>query len=756
MRKVLLFLRTRRFPLAVTLLLVLFVTLVWTAAPKKSETMDEGLFIAGGAVQVKHRDPNIDLSHPPLLRWVAGTSVATLGRAELPPNPPLVKSTPKPLRTEKLQSTFNWAVQFFYHPKNDHDRVLFWGRFPFALFGVLAGLLLALELRRRYGDLPALAALAVFAFLPEVLAHAQWAHSDLAAACGTLAVALMLAHTLEHPGRRADLLLGLVLGLLVMVKLTGLIFVPLVAVMLVLFPGTPEGRGRLWWTATRLGCVLGVLYLVIVICYLPDPRLLPPHRFVAAEQGGFLATLLTWMPLPDTFVRGVVYTGHLADHGQVAYLHGETRTDGWWYYFPLAMVLKYPTPLLLAGLAGLVAVIRSRKIALSRKLTWTLFPLLLLATAMFGRINIGVRSMLPLAPFIVLWAAVGLAEYRHRIFRVALPLLLLLSVYAGARSYPHFLGYFNPLFGGPPAAHDWLVDSNIDWGQDLPALAKTMKRRRIKHIRLHYFGAARPSHYGIEARNPLVKRPGWYAISRTLLSGMWPPGDPHAWLRKLEPVELVGSSIALFRVRPRDLPRTQLAPGARHPSPGTSAGKKGRTVAQRNVNRMALGLHLLHKRRRFRPAIGAFLAVLASNPHHYGALFQLAKALDAEKRGASALAVWTQVLTLANAGKDRFTAKVAQSRVKALSVEHRAMAPDMKLGLKLHYQDRKYLVACVVYALFLRSWPQHYGARFQLAKAADLARFPTVAAAARRHLRAARKRPRRGKPRRRIPPHRKQ
>ncbi len=734
MRKALNFLWAHRFPVALTLLLVLFVTLVWTAAARKSETMDEGLFIAGGAAQVQHRNPNIDLSHPPLLRWVAGTSASTLGRAELPPKPPMVTRTPKSLRTDKLQSTFNWAQRLLYHPKNDHDRVLFWGRFPFAFFGVLAGLLLGLELRKRYGDLPALAAVAVFAFLPEVLAHAQWAHSDLAAACGTLALALMLAHALEHPGRRVDLLLGLVLGLLVMVKLTGLMFVPLVVLLMALFPGTPKGRGRLWWTTTRLACVLGVLYVVIVVSYLPDPRLLPPHRFVAAEQSGFLATLLTWLPLPDTFIRGVVYTRHLADHGQIAYLHGETRTGGWWYYFPLAMILKYPTPLLLAAVAGLVAVIRSRRVALSRKLAWTLFPLLLLGAAMFQRINIGVRSMLPLAPFIVLWAVVGLAEYRHRIFQVALPLALLLSIAAGLGSYPYFLGYFNPLFGGPAAADRWLVDSNNDWGQDLPALARTIKRRRIQHLRLHYFGAAIPSHYGIRGHNPLVRRPGWYAISRTYLSGMWPRNDPHAWLRKLKPVELVGSSIVLFRVRPRDVPEGEPAPGRQRPRPRLAPGRKGQTMAQRNVQRMALGLYLLNKRRNYRPAIGAFLTVLAANPRHYGAMFQLAKGLEAHKRGDLALAVWTQVLALAKGAKDHRSMKYAQSRIEELSKKHSAVDPNMKLGLKLHYQDRKYLDACVAYALVLLSSPLHVGARFQLAKAAELARFPTVASAARRRL----------------------
>ena len=114
--------------------------------------------------------------------------------------------------------------------------------------------------------------------------------------------------------------------------------------------------------------------------------------------------------------------------------------------------------------------------------------------------------------------------------------------------YPNFLTYFTPVLGGTPAAARWLVDSNLDWGQDLPALKQALDRRGIQEVRLGYFGAGRPSHWGIRGLPAGGREPGWYAISRSFLSGMWPPGDPYAWLRAREPVELVGGSIALFRV----------------------------------------------------------------------------------------------------------------------------------------------------------------------------------------------------------------
>src|SRR5438105_3270171 len=38
--------------------------------------------------------------------------------------------------------------------------------------------------------------------------------------------------------------------------------------------------------------------------------------------------------------------------GQLAYLHGQARGDGWWYCHPLAVLLRYPAPALLLANVG--------------------------------------------------------------------------------------------------------------------------------------------------------------------------------------------------------------------------------------------------------------------------------------------------------------------------------------------------------------------------------------------------------------------
>jgi hypothetical protein len=107
-----------------------------------------------------------------------------------------------------------------------------------------------------------------------------------------------------------------------------------------------------------------------------------------------------------------------------------------------------------------------------------------------------------------------------------------------ALATPRYLSYFNVAAGGPRGGAKHLVDSNIDWGQDLPRLKRWMDARRVKDIDLAYFGTADPHAYGIEFRKvalymdffpdlPVVgPQPGRYlAASVTFLEGIYLDAD---------------------------------------------------------------------------------------------------------------------------------------------------------------------------------------------------------------------------------------
>jgi len=649
----------RRSSLVALGILALFVTLVLTAGARKCEIIDEGLFIGGGAAQVGFANVNIDLSHPPLLRWLAGVPVTLFGGVHLPSHPPFVPVRAVELNSDKLQATFDWARDLLYLPGNSHDRILLCGRLPFALLGAAAGWLVFSIARRHWGDRLALAALGLFCFTPEVLAHAEWAHSDLASALTVLLVALALARVLEAVGWRRDVLLGGALGVALLVKLTAVLLLPLGAILVLALAPAPPDRPRARHACLRLGIAAAVAYVLLLVGYVPRPRILVPHEFLATDLALVLhtapdsaatraaAAALRHLPLPDTLLKGVVYTSLLGKRGQIAYFHGHTSTTGWCYYFPLAVALKYPTPLLVLALAGLWRFARDRELSCGRRLAFTLVPLWLFACAMAQSINIGVRSVLFIAPFLALWAASALAAMRGRGVLVLGSALVALSLVSGLAAWPDLLAYFNPLFGGTRAADRWLVDSNLDWGQDLPALARTLERRAIREVRLAYFGAAQPDHWGIRSLPAAAIGPGWYAISRTYLAGLWPPGKPYAWLAAIPPAELVGGSIALI-----------------HADPDAAAAAL-RTASAEQI--MATALDARFQRHDLGTAIGLLRRVLAADPGHYGAQFQLAAALDAAGEAGAALTAWRAFLPSAESAHDLASAQTARARIAALS-----------------------------------------------------------------------------------------
>jgi len=634
---------TRLHQTAVAALLSLFLVLVWGAAAQKSETMDEGLFVGCGAAQVRTLDPNIDLTHPPLLRWLAGLPAVLLGRARVPEPVPQIPLGAMDLRRYQVQEEFDYAQRLLYDAGHDHRRVLLWGRLPFAILGALCAWMVWRE-AKRLGPWPALSAAAAVLFTPEMLAHSGWAHSDVASALATLLVALTLAKAIERGTPEADRALGLALGLAATVKLTGFLQWPAALLVLAALGG---GVGRVLRGA---GTVLGIGWVVLLVAYMPDPRVIGPHEFSAGDLDalGLLGVepLLRWAPLPDTMLKGVVHALLLGEQGQAAFFHGQVSAEGWWYYFPVAIFLKYPTGLLVLALLGVLAMWKSAQLSRARRVALTVPPLVVLLAAMSQSINIGVRSVLPILPFFALWSAEAAAAVRSRRAHAAVAVLLGSTIFSGVAAYPDFLTYFNPLLGGTRAADRWLVDSNLDWGQDLPALRSEMQRRGIGQLRLAYFGAGLPARHGIEALPAGEFAEGWYAVSRSFLSGWWPRGDPYAWLRDLEPVTLIGGSIALFDVREADV---------------EAAWRRGGSAAVG----MALGLIRLNRD----PAGAArvFAGVLGQRPGHHGALFQRAAALEAAGSVSEALAAWRAFLAAAEGARDETGSAHARARIQALS-----------------------------------------------------------------------------------------
>ena len=252
---------------------------------------------------------------------------------------------------------------------------------------------------------------------------------------------------------------------------------------------------------------------------------------------------------------------------------GEASAEGWPAYFPVALGVKTPLPTLLFALSGLV-ILLVRGQWRRQVMLWAL-PLVFLAMGLSGILTIGYRHMLPAIPFLLMWAGNTMTwtlslTARKRTAGLAVQGLLVAWLVVGTlRIYPHYESFFNEIAGDWTNWSNILVDSNLDWGQDLPALRDVMDERGIKRVNLAYFGKAVPEQYGVRysplpsylrfvegielsAYNPYSPEPGWYAVSATSLRlGLMQPEsvDLYAFFRDLEPDARAGYSIYLYNVQ---------------------------------------------------------------------------------------------------------------------------------------------------------------------------------------------------------------
>jgi len=533
--------------LVVALVLTLAGQLAWGIV-SDGLTNDEVLYVSAGYRQLALGDFRLSPAHPPL-----APSLAALGLLGLHPRvPPLERGEP----------ILEWCRQFV-HVQNEAGPLLRRARVPVAILTLLLSLLLWGWARALAGPQAGLAALCLAAFHPSLVAHGHLATTDAPATAFTVLAAWAFWYWLRAPGTGRALLVAAALGLAAATRVTSFVVVPVALVVLLgawRDRARPPGLGR-----SSLALLLALALVVPAVLWAayglhdtPWPEDLMQRPRVGGGGAAFLDAVDATRVVPVAYTAGLRFQIEHGREGHVGYLLGERRRTGWWSYGLVAFGVKN-TPGFLLALAGAAWVIaRGRKpeepslraaLGLSIGLALTVF----LAVSL-GRIQIGERYLLPAYPFLILLVAVAVpAIWARRLGKAAL--LLLALAHAGptlAATPGGALSYFNVLAGGRDGGHRVLLDSNLDWGQDLPRLAAWMRREGVGHVQLAYQGSDDPARLGIDredlpgehlypARPPAVPFSGVVVVSPNLLQGLVPRlGDPYAPLRQRQPDDRAG------------------------------------------------------------------------------------------------------------------------------------------------------------------------------------------------------------------------
>jgi len=564
---------------AMLMLLVMF-TVSLVVSKNDSGIVDEIAHIPAGYGYLEKQDMRLNPEHPPLSKAFAAL----------------------PLTFVKLNNFFDdwswkdanqWEAgwQFLYRAGNSADFILFWSRIPMILLTLLVGWLVFIWAKKLYGTRTSLFVLFLYILSPNILAHGHWVTTDIAATLAFLAGIFFYDRYLRHATRKNLVIAGLIFGVAQLLKYSAFLLIPMMGVYLIFWVILMRKDQKFWaffgkqmWALIQIVVIGFVLvWLVYLAFYWRTPLDVEKHlidvSLPTVGQAPFNHFLKTLAGIPVVSAFGHYLLGFImvfahAEGGHTAFLLGKFSQMGFKLYFPLAFLFKESLPvliLLFASFAGIIIGLIKRKSSLispdeRREDAWNLvlflvMPIIYFAVSINGNLNIGIRHLIPTLPFLYLLIGrfvrpVLISKISWRTFAVSgLSVWLLLET---AFTYPHYMGYFNEIrlvLG--LKKHQILVDSNLDWGQDLKRLAEYTKENHISEIKVDYFGGGVPTYYipgAVEWHSKFGETKGWLAVSATFyqMSKYFGPKEnqpDYSYLDNIKPTAVIGDSILVYDLK---------------------------------------------------------------------------------------------------------------------------------------------------------------------------------------------------------------
>ena len=586
----------KRIPVAlVSILLATMFVVEFTTARQESQIIDEAVHMAAGVMYWRTGDFRLNPEHPPLIKLIATLPLSLL---------PVKTFTDHP--TWISWNEWEYADYFLYHNTFSVQTMLMLARIPIMLLSIVLGWWIFRASAGLFGQWGGAFSVALYTLDPNIIAHSRYITTDLGfSACAFVSI-YRLVRLLQEPTKRNGIWFGAAYLAMALSKFSSIPFTLIIIAVLILVKILHRNHLALQWRVVRKWLFVAVPAMALITWSMygfdfrspsedprinqlysqrdtllqeKDPQSLPPlERFVVTKLGdkgqrlGQMLEDASHLRIPGyTFFRGAfAVIGHSIG-GQGAYLLGRSGDRGWWYYFPVAILTKTPLPTLLTALFvitfGCIYSIMIRKRSFSvldaaRRipipyLVYSAVPILFLATSMTSHLNLGWRHIMPLYPFLFVLAGsltrLPMGPYVRS--RAVVPMLVAGSlVVVQVGTYPNELGYFNSLVGGTREGPRYLLDSNIDWGQDLPKLQRYVHDNDITVLPFDYYGRAAVSYYLPQAiplptswdlSNGTEKPRGTVAIS---VGSLFRTDRAFDWLWKERPVARIGSSINIYQL----------------------------------------------------------------------------------------------------------------------------------------------------------------------------------------------------------------
>ena len=484
------------------LFIALYAFQLYLHATRTSATVDEPVHLLAGYRHLSCGDYAFNPEHPPLLKQLAAAPL--LGREIVVPAGLACDAgfTPK-------QASFRMGNQFLVD--NGLERVLLPARFAATGVSLLMALLLLGGTWRMLGRSAALVATGLLAVEPVMVAHGSLVTTDMAITLASFgAVCALYAAPGWRPAVRVGVV-GLAFGTMLLAKHSALVVFPFIGLLVVLDARLRGGGGRGWATLARrdvlFAAAASVLALGLLWAGYEFRGSATPGRPHTVDLGAFLgqvgrpgigsssaAAVLFWLEstrlFPESYLMGladIIGTGERPSR-----IFDQTYPRGQWFYFPIALALKSGLPILLLAPVGAWSLWQAGPGKRRALLFLTVVPAGYLLVSLTSGINIGVRHVLPVYPFLIVLAAAG-ALHAWRAGggrRWALALLLAIHLASVWRAAPDYLPYANPAWQWR-TPYSVLPDANFEWGQSLKRVADDARERGVAD-RCWYAGVGAP------------------------------------------------------------------------------------------------------------------------------------------------------------------------------------------------------------------------------------------------------------------------
>jgi hypothetical protein len=459
-------------------------------------------------------------------------------------------------------------------------------------FFILGGLIVGLWARRLGGDSAAILSVLLYTTTPSVLGFSSVAYSDIVASSTQLTALYTFFLWLDRPSRIRTLFLGTALGFAFLAKLTSFLFLPIAMVCMVVVSAvgrnlTTEPRARERIVTFSAAMVLSVLVVwggyrfsaaPLQAATGITPSNMPSFQHFPGPMRSLARSLVmrdALVPAP-AFLHGVATAWVLNHTATQSYLLGKVKAGGWWYFFPVALAVKLPIPMLILFCVSVLVLLK-----------WgtrdDILPLVCLASVLIitmpVRYQVGIRHILVSLPLIAIVAGAGNARLlgKSSLRSVAGAVVVSLMLWQAGesfRSQSDFLAYFNQLAGRDPS-RVLVTGCDLDCGEDLFRLAHELHERQIPRIGLAIWSSAdldRSSLPPYYIPDPALPPRGWIAVSArarrigdVLHTSL--PMDYFGQIEKQNPVAYIGKTIQLYYFPGSD---------SRTISPGIPAVREGR------------------------------------------------------------------------------------------------------------------------------------------------------------------------------------